>query len=108
MSRLWALAILDIVQVAMPKCSNFVKPVLLGVALLCLGGSALAQPPRPCEERLAEFRVYADLVASGRTKSEVEAAQGIAALRRENDLLRAELGRLAEELKSARGQKQGK
>lgn len=77
-------------------------------ALLAMGGSAGAQPPRPCEERLAEFRVYADLVAAGRTKSEIEAAQGIAALRRENDQLRAEIGRLAEELKSAREQKQGK
>mgnify|MGYP001609857607 FL=1 len=51
-------------------------------------------PPRPCEERLAEFRVYADLVAASRTKSEIEAAQGIAALRRENDQLRAEILRL--------------
>ena len=60
----------------------------------------MAQPPRPCEERLVEFRVYADLVSSGRTKSEVEAAQGIAALRRENEALRTEVGRLQEALKN--------
>ena len=61
--------------------------------MLVLGGTAHAQS-RPCEERVAEFRVYADLLAASRTKTEIEAAQGIAALRRENDVLRAEIERL--------------
>ena len=91
---------------SVPRCAKFVKAGLVGG--LVLVGGAEAQPPRSCQERLAEFRVYADLVTAGRTRSEVEAAQGIAALRRDNDTLRAEIRRLTEALESARGQNSGK
>ena len=66
----------------------------------------MAQPPRPCEERLAEFRIYAELLATSRTRTELEATQAVAALRRENEALRAEVGRLQDAMKSApKGQK---
>ena len=73
---------------------------LLTTAVLTLAGSAVAQPPRPCEERLAEFRIYAELLATSRTRTELEATQAVAALRRENEALRAEVGRLQEAMKN--------
>ena len=85
--------------------SRIVCSSLLFVGVL-VGGAAMAQPPRPCEERVAEFRIYAELLATSRTRTELEATQAVAALRRENEALRAEVGRLQDAMKSApKGQK---
>ena len=82
------------------------RPVLrtiLGIlfAGLFVSGGATAQGSRPCEERLAEFRTYAELLATSRARTELEAAQTVAALRRENEALRRQVGVLTEALKSA-------
>lgn len=78
--------------------------IIAAMGLLLAGGAA-AQPPRSCEERIGEFRVYVDLLAASRARTELEAAQAVARLRAENEALRGQVTTLTEALNSARGQK---
>ena len=53
--------------------------IIAAMGLLLAGGAA-AQPPRSCEERIGEFRVYVDLLAASRARTELEAAQAVPAV----------------------------
>ena len=85
------------------------RAALLLVLLLAAGMpfEATAQAPRPCEDQLRATRILAERYALSRQRSEIEAAQAMADLMKQRDILRAQVQALEAE-KKARTDKEGK
>ena len=79
----------------------------LAVGVAVMPFKATAQAPRPCEDQLRATRILAERYALSRQRAEIEAAQAMADLMKQRDLLRAQVQALEAE-KKAKADKEGK
>ena len=84
------------------------KTLIASFLVLLLPWAAWAQAPAPCEDTLRAVRILAEQYAASRQRTEIEAAQTMANLLKQIELLRGQVLALeAEKKKAAAPAKEG-